>query len=300
MTRRMAGAVLLPLVVTLSILAASCGNADGVVNLTHNAHTSDRSPSWSPDGNKIVFASHVEPPPLEPGIEPPLEGGIYVMDADGSDRTQVSGDIARSVSWSPDGNRIVYASGASIITMDSDGTNRELVVAWESVYDTFDWPSYSPDGSKILFALATGGIFVVGIDGSNQTRLSPEGVDDYYPAWSPDGTKIAYSERDGHSEIYVMNADGSNPTRLTENTVGDGSPAWSPDGSRIAFISERDGQPDLYTMDAHGGDVSRLTENSIRESGVNCRVSWSPDGTKIAFCGSSGPGPPSIYVVNVP
>jgi len=225
---RTALAVLLPLVVTLSILAASCDNADGVVNLTHNPGTSDRSPSWSPDGNKILFLSYIEPP--ADSIEPSPGGGIYVMDADGSDRTQVlavpSYVGARSVSWSPDGNRIVYASGGSIITMDADGTNPELVVAWESIYDITDWPSYSPDGSKILFALATGGIFVVGIDGSNQTRLSPEGVDDYYPAWSPDGTKIAFdSERDGHPEIYVMNADGSNPTRLTENTVGDRSPA---------------------------------------------------------------------------
>jgi len=294
---RTALAVFLALMVTFSILAASCGNADGVVNLTHNARTSDTSPSWSPDGNKIVFVSYVEPPPLEPGIEPPPEGGIYVMDADGSDRTQVlalTTDIgARSVSWSPDGNRIVYACGASIITMDSDGTNRELVVGGDMSYiDITDWASYSPDGSKILFALATGGIFVVGIDGSNQTRLSPEGVDDYYPAWSPDGTKIAFdSTRDGHSEIYVMNADGSSPTRLTENTVGDFSPAWSPDGSSIAFVSTRDGQADIYIMDADGSDVTRLTENSIYE----ISLSWSPDGTKIAFSGAH-----DIYVVKVP
>ena len=79
-------------------------------------------------------------------------------------------------------------------------------------------------------------------DGSNQTRLTNNTADDYFPSFSGDGSKIAFvSDRDGGDEIYVMNADGSNQTRLTNNTADDFNPSFSGDGSKIAFVSDRDG-----------------------------------------------------------
>jgi len=289
--------------VVLMLIVASCASGDGFVNLTRNSQVADTSPSWSPGGNKIVFTSFKASRP--DGIPTIADYGIYVMDADGRNRTQVlalPSDVpANSPSWSPDGKRIVYAS-RSIVTMDLDGSNRRAVFLSTSVFDISDWPSYSPDGSKIVFALssaATEGwqIFVVDIDGSNLTQLSAEQGDDYSPVWPPDGTKIAfYSNRDGNTEIYVMDADGSNPTRLTENSASDGSPVWSPDEAKIAFVSDRDGQPDIYIMNADGSDVTRLTNSSIYE----ISLSWSPDGIKIAFCGEPpDAGEPNIYVVNV-
>ena len=66
-------------------------------------------------------------------------------------------------------------------------------------------------------------------DGSAQTRLTHNRVDDWRSSWSPDGTRIAFgSTRDGNWEIYVMNADGSGQTRLTDNTADDWWPSWSP------------------------------------------------------------------------
>ena len=65
-------------------------------------------------------------------------------------------------------------------------------------------------------------------DGSNQTRLTYNDVQDSGPNWSPNGTKIAFaSAKDGNLEIYVMNAaDGSGQTRLTNNTAAEGEPDW--------------------------------------------------------------------------
>ncbi len=49
-------------------------------------------------------------------------------------------------------------------------------------------------------------------DGSGQSRLTYNDVDDFSPAWSPDGRRIAFfSERDGNPEIYVMNTAGEPP-----------------------------------------------------------------------------------------
>jgi len=229
------------LIVGLAVLilaATSCASGDGLVNLTRNSQVADTWPSWSPDGNNILFVSSISSPP--DGILTITDYGIYVMDADGRNRTQVlalpNSATARSPSWSPDGKRIVYASGVgTIFTMDLDGSNRRLVVGPTAILGDSGWPSYSPDGTEILFASQREGkwqIYVVDVDGSNETRLSPEEAEhEYMPAWSPNGTKIAFqSSRDGNPEIYVMNADGSNPIRLTEDPPRhryvDCSPAW--------------------------------------------------------------------------
>lgn len=59
-------------------------------------------------------------------------------------------------------------------------------------------------------------------NGSNETRITNNNAEDWYPVWSPDGTKIAfYSKRDNNEEIYVMDANGNNQIRLTNNSAWD-------------------------------------------------------------------------------
>ena len=52
-----------------------------------------------------------------------------------------------------------------------------------------DWKSsWSPDGKQIAFTSdrdGNGEIYVMNADGSNQTRLTSDPADDYYPSWSP-------------------------------------------------------------------------------------------------------------------
>ena len=59
---------------------------------------------WSPDGQRIAFHS--------PRDENHVTSAIYVMDADGKNRTQLTDDTADDASpaWSPDGQRIAFVS----------------------------------------------------------------------------------------------------------------------------------------------------------------------------------------------
>jgi len=114
---------------------------------------------------------------------------IYVMNADGSGRTNLTNNPAADYdsTWSPDGTKIAFIS-------DRDGN-------WE--------------------------IYVMNADGSGQTRLTNNPANDHGPTWSPDGAMIAFvSDRDGNKEIYIMNADGSGQMRLTNNASIDMYPSW--------------------------------------------------------------------------
>ena len=86
-------------------------------NLTNNLQRSDRYPAWSPDGDKIAFASYANG-----------DYGIYVMNPDGTGTIRLTGNLVwgYSLAWSPDGTKIVfdalYSGNPEIYVMNADGT----------------------------------------------------------------------------------------------------------------------------------------------------------------------------------
>lgn len=82
----------------LYTMSPSGGNLKRVSSDTPSA---DRSPAWSPDGTRLVFTSSRG------------EGeGVYVMDAEGSDRPQIVFGAVGGINpaWSPDSTRIAFIS----------------------------------------------------------------------------------------------------------------------------------------------------------------------------------------------
>ena len=116
----------------------------GETQLT-TASDSSRSPSFSPDGSRIAFTR-----------QGPGGGGIWVMNADGSDPTPLTPGSASAddgnPSFSPDGRQIVFdrynGSQSDIWVMNSDGSGQTPVVSGTQ-FDTH--PTFSPDGSQIAF-----------------------------------------------------------------------------------------------------------------------------------------------------
>lgn len=154
----------------------------------------------------------------------------------------------------------------------------------------FSYPSWSPDGAKILYESNTSGNWevylmdTVGLKdgGGNIIQLTNISGSDRMPAFSPDGKYIAFiSDRDGDFEVFRMKIDGSEQIQLTQNELPEIHPYWSPDSKRIIF-NRRVADARLYsvhTMNASGEDEKLI----LKDDELNSYAQISPDGKWIVF-----------------
>jgi TolB protein len=249
-------------------------------------------------GSKIAFTRLCETAGCPGSVEDQL-AEIWVMNGDGSDPRQLTHNTTFDLGavWSPNGKTVAFYGAQfdpatdkqvgppHVYLINADGSDQRLLTDGR-------WPSFSPDGKKIVFD--SGGpksnIFVINTDGTGRHQLTfDKAARTIRPDWSPNGQQIAFSsQRDGHDEIYVMNAaDVSDQTRLTNTdiSVSNIAPAWSPNGKQILFQSNRDlnadGTPneEIYVMNADGSDQTRLTNHDGRDEDP----AWSPNGHQIAY-----------------
>jgi Tol biopolymer transport system component len=239
----------------------------GLQQLTENA-AFDFDPEWSPDGEKIAFES-----------DRALFSEIFVMDANGTDQTQVSTNpdfsFDRSATFSPDGDRIAFYSNLStgvdnptgdteIFSVNLGGTDLDQLT--NNTARDFH-PNFAPDGRKLAFVSDRDfapGIYTMAADGSKQRKSNRgSGVAFASPGWSPDGSRITFtSDQEGGYDIYVMRANGAGQQRLTVNGLPtDSGPVFSPDGGQIAFHTNRDGNFEIYEMRADGSEPVNLTND---------------------------------------
>jgi len=150
---------------------------DSPHNRVNNFH------AWSPDGLWMAFEADRDRDDPE----------IYLANAvDGTNQQRLT--FTRALDevpeWTPDSQQIVFSSDMhgepqsgvyDIYIMNIDSSNQQRLTITEEQASN---PSVSPDGSKIVYDVREGEktcIYVMGIDGSNPTRLG-EGSN---PAWSP-------------------------------------------------------------------------------------------------------------------
>jgi Tol biopolymer transport system component len=217
-------------------------NGTGVTRLT-NAPGGNTEPAWSPDGSRIVFTSFRDG-----------NAEIHVMNADGSGQKRLTNEPTADSEpvFSPDGSKIAFSSFRNdrnrsqpvpeIYIMNADGTDQtRLTTSPEGPEDPTGEapagnrdPDFSPDGSRIVFSsrrdandpepaagrdFRTPEIYVMNVDGSDQTRLTNNTSFDRQPVFSPDGSKIAFRRNrpDEVQQIFTIDADdGSGLTQLTD------------------------------------------------------------------------------------
>ena len=114
--------------------------------------STDIEPAWSPDSQRIAFASWREGRTAE----------IYVMDANGENQRRLTHNMAtnRSPAWSPDGRKIAFSAQSDegdediiIAVMDADGNNRKNLIEEmpNGIWEVNDGPAWSSDSKMIAY-----------------------------------------------------------------------------------------------------------------------------------------------------
>ncbi len=200
-------------------------------------------PALSPDGKRIAFL-------LNGGAVPDARPGIWVMNADGSNRRflwQGSGILR----WSPDGERLLivsFSNPARLTMLDvKTAVATSVRIAGQSIYSL---PSWAGDG-RTLVAIITAGIVLVDVTTPEQSQVTRvlwrkgdgPNATPVHPVYHAQSGRCVFVGRDKNSvALYEFQTDrGKTPKRL-EPDFDDtrlASLAFSPDGRFVLFCSER-------------------------------------------------------------
>lgn len=141
----------------------------------------DTQPSWSPNGRQIAFTSTRSGTPQ-----------IYLMEVDGTNvrRLSFGGGFHDEPSWSSDGLRVACTTKVNgrfqLATIDIVSGDRTVIPG----PGNNESPSFSPDGSMLVFASDRGGVPQIYItDASGHPRQLTEKGSNYSPSWAPQGDK---------------------------------------------------------------------------------------------------------------
>lgn len=200
---------------------------------------------------------------------------IFSMKTDGSDVRQLTKSADTTLFnigpvTSPDGSKIAYChdcigkeTNSEIYLIKTDGSD-PINLTNHPANDRN--PSWSPDGSKLLFSsdrLGNYELYILDITTGQLTQITNSPYNEIHGDWSLNDEIVLVSDEDGDKEIMIINLDGKNLKKLTSNTAQDVLPAWSPYGTQVAFSSYRRGsrdKGDIYVIDRDGTNEKLLTK----------------------------------------
>jgi len=223
--------------------------------------------SPSPSGNEVAFV---------------IRGEVFVASSEFGDTKRITDTPTqeRSVSFSPDGRRLLFAGerdGAwSLYEASLPGSKKEspnfysagkvqIKTLLSNGKDNFQ-PRYSPDGKEVAYLENRNTLKVLNLaSGQTRTVLPAEwnysyADGDQWFDWSPDGhsllTQFVDRNRWG-AEVGLIDAQGKRPlVNLTQSGYDDFSPQWARNGQMMVWLTDRTGmhgasgssQKDVYAM----------------------------------------------------
>lgn len=232
----------------------------------------DRSPVWSPDGQRLAFLS-------DRGGTP----GIWAVGYFGDTPTllhAVEPDDMRLLKWSRKEAKIYYELRHQLFAIDLNSGQSSQLTKFETAA-----PSrfcISSDEETIAYTNSIAGkshIWILPMRGGDPKQITDGDALNRYPIWFPDNQRLVFtSNRSGQYQIYLTRLDGSPPEQLVFSNDDYERLAVSPDGTKIISISERE-NANLFSADLQTGQEASYTG----EFGLQLYPRLSPDNQRLAF-----------------
>jgi Tol biopolymer transport system component len=239
-------------------------------------------PEWSPTGQHVAFR---------------VEAELWIADAaSGATRVvpivSVIGREENELEWSRDGSMIAIGEPGQIRVVHLDGGAPTLIRVEGATPRSLGWDVRD---ERIVYVSVVpvdengSGTHVVGVDGTNDTRLTPvattPGLSYSFDeaAVSPDGTRVAYRQGsrqcDGGScgpgpelkPIGIADLDGSNAVEVSGPADFAAGLRWSPDGKRL-LLSSIEG---VVSVGLEPGSPATVYASGKLNEGLNLEWSWS-------------------------
>ncbi len=158
----------------------------------------------------------------------------------------------------PDERRVAVQRDGDIWLLDLErGTDQRFT------FDSADdqWPVWSPDGDRILFASTREArpfdLYLKGSAGTEPAQLLLENDRLKVPfGWSRDGEQVSYTTLDTDYDLWLLPMSGDRqPTSFLSTSFQDGSGVISPDGRWMAYWSDESVESRVYvrTVPPSGG-----------------------------------------------
>ncbi|MFA6958061.1 MAG: protein kinase [Thermoanaerobaculia bacterium] len=289
------------------------------INLTEDCKKRDHLPSFSPDGQFVVYRSECD------------GGGLFVVGATGESKRRLT-DFGNIPDWSPDGRSITFTEADSVWVVDSAGGTPKKIIEKGSGYGT-----WSPTGTRLAIYVDRPGeriaIATIPAEGGTPTIVYELSGTHYAPLeWTRGWIWFSSLEsgslwlwrvpvddvtgaRIGDAEpVTIGSADARKPSAtadgrrllFTSGVTRTALERWefdpvrgrvaggphavmngpnvefkvlSPDGRQLAIILWDNDNQNIGLVQLSTGDWQRLTDGAPQKGSF----AWAPDGSKIYF-----------------
>jgi Tol biopolymer transport system component len=242
--------------------------------------------SLSPDGRRMVFLSERDQFSIDLYLADAQSGRVIRKLLTTATNAQIESlqYLHSSGAWDASGSR--YALGtishgrATLVVLDVDGEGAQREFPLAQVDEVYS-PTWSPDGSSIVFSGLAGGfsdLMMLHLSDGSSRRLTSDAYADLQPAWSPDGRTIAFTTdrfttdlarlRYGRYRIGLYDVEART---ISAAPAIDGlnhlDPEWGPDRS-LFFVADPDGVANVFRLDLTTPRAYRVTQVETGVAGV--------------------------------